>query len=87
MQAQVLDQETRHHHAQAVVHVAALVDLCHGRVDQRVAGAPFAPRGEQGFGGFAVLKSDAVVGGFEGALHHVRVVGHDLVVEIAPNQL
>ena len=86
MQAQVLDQKTRHHHAQAVVHVAALLDLCHGRVHQRVAGAPRAPSREQGFGGFAVLKRDAVVGGLEGALHHVRVVGHDLVVEVAPNQ-
>ena len=54
------------HHAQAVVHVAGLVDLRHRRVDQRVAGAALAPGGESASACRAVLPADAVVLRLEG---------------------
>ncbi len=41
--AQVLGQKTGHHHAQAVVHIARLQQLPHGRIHQGVAGAGCAP--------------------------------------------
>ena len=68
------------------MHVACLVQLGHGRIHQWVAGAAFAPRRKQCIGMFAVVPFDGVVGGLERAGHHVRVVGHDLVVKIPPDQ-
>ena len=44
IQAKVLHQKAARHHAQTVVHVACLVELSHGRINNRVAGFPFAPR-------------------------------------------
>lgn len=45
--AEIFHQKAAHHHAQAVVHVAGLVDLGHGRIHQRVASASLAPGFEQ----------------------------------------
>jgi CheY-like chemotaxis protein len=86
VQAQVLDQETGHHHAKPVVHVAAAVDLVHGSVHQRIAGTALAPRGKQLVRMLAVLPLDAVVVGLEGVAYHMGVVVKDLVVEVAPDQ-
>ena len=85
--SEVFHQKAGHHHAQTVVHVARLVDLRHGCVNQRVAGAALAPGSEQGLGVFAVFKLDLVVFGLERLVHHMRVVGQDLVVKVAPDQL
>ncbi|KAF5293243.1 hypothetical protein FQR65_LT20133 [Abscondita terminalis] len=83
---QVLDQEAGRHHAQAVVHIARGVELAHGGIDQRIAGAALAPGGEQRIGLGAGIPLDGVVGGLEAGMHHVRMVGQDLQVEVAPDQ-
>ena len=87
VQPQIFTQETRHHHPQAVVHVPRLVDLRHGRVHQRVAGAALAPGLEQGVCPGAALPLDGVIGRLETAVHHMRVVRQDLEVEVAPDEL
>ena len=85
--AEVFGQERRYHHAQAVVHVASLVELTHRGIDQRIAGAALAPRGEQGIGIGTGVPADRIPLGLERACHHVRVVVQDVKVEIAPDQL
>ena len=84
---QVFHQKAGHHHAQSVVHVARLVDLCHGRIHQRIAGLAVAPCGKPGLRQRPLHPGDGVVLGLERPVHHVRVVGQNLVVEIAPDQL
>ena len=87
IEPQVFGQKTGHHHAQAVVHVASLVDLRHGRIHQRIARAALAPRGKQFFGLLVMVPFDVVVFGLERTRHHTRMVMQDLVIKIAPNQL
>ncbi len=58
---QIIDQKTRRHHAQAIVHVAGAVQLQHRRVDQRVARAAFAPCGERGIRCRALLPAQRVI--------------------------
>ena len=69
------------------MHVAGLVDLRHGGIDQRVAGAAFAPGGEQGFRVIALLPLNFVVLGFEGIASRVGKVGQNLRIKVAPDQL
>ena len=69
------------------MHVARLVDLRHGRVHQRVAGAAFAPGLEQGGGLVALDPVDAVVLGFEGLHRRVWKVAQNLGIKISPDQL
>ena len=85
--AEVLDEEARRHHAQPVVHVAGLVDLRHRRIDQRIAGAALAPGGEVPRRRACRARSDAVVLGLEARADDVRMVVQDLLVEVAPDQL
>ena len=85
--AEVLGEKARRHHAQPVVHPAGLVDLRHRRVDQRIAGAPLAPGGEGLVGVAAVLEADAVELGLAAGADDVRQVVQDLLVEVAPDQL
>ena len=87
VQAQVLDQKAGRDHAQPVVHIAAGIELAHGGIDQRVAGAAFAPGGKEGVGLGSRLPFDGVIRRLEAALHHIRLVGQDLEVEVAPDQL
>ncbi|MCY1381689.1 hypothetical protein D9M69_696240 [compost metagenome] len=84
--AQILDQKAGRDHAQAVVHIARLVQLRHGRVHQRIAGAPLAPGGKRGIGVRPRFPGDGVVGRFEGAAFHMRVLVQNHGVEIAPDQ-
>ena len=84
--AQILDQEAGRDHAQAVVHVAGLVQLRHRRVHQRITGAPFAPGGKGGVRLGSRFPGDGVVGGLEGAAFHVRVLVQNHGVEVAPDQ-
>ena len=84
--AEVLDQEARGHHAQAVVHVAGLVDLGHRGIDQRVAGASLAPGREQRLGLAAVFPGDRVVRGLVGAVRHMRKVRQNREIKVAPDQ-
>ena len=85
--AQILDQKAGHYHAQAVVHVAGLVQLPHGRVHQRVAGARFAPGLEQFVGVRAVLPGDGVVVGLEAlAMAHMGKVVQHLHIKVTPDQ-
>ncbi len=81
--AQVLGQKAGHHHAQAVVHVAGLPQLAHGRVHQRVAGARLAP-GLPELG--RIVPLHAVIRGPERLRDDVRVVPQDHEVEVAPRQ-
>ncbi len=69
------------------MHVAGGVELAHTGVDQRIAGAPVAPRGEVRLGRLALFPAQAVAVGAVGAGDDVRVVEQHLVVEIAPDQL
>ncbi len=82
--AQVFGQKTRNHHAQAVVHIAGLVDLAHGRVHQRIAGAALAPGGELRR---VVAPLNAVVNRLESRIHHMRMVEQNLKIKVAPHQL
>ncbi len=82
--AQVFGQKTRHHHAQPVVHRAGLVDLAHGRVHQRIAGATFAPGGKLIR---VVAPLNAVVNRLESRIHHMRMVVKNLKIKVAPHQL
>ena len=68
------------------MHVAGLVDLCHGRVDQRIAGATLAPRREQLIGMRPLLPANLVVLGLETRTDDMRVVMQDLLVKIPPDQ-
>ena len=84
--AQVLDQKTARHHAQAVVHIAALVQLGHGRIHQRVAGAPLAPGSKAALRDLALFPNDGVVLGLEAGERHMREVGQYLRIKLAPHQ-
>ena len=85
--SQVFDQKARHHHAQPVVHIAAGVDLAHGGIDQRVAGAALAPCGEECIGFGTRVPFDHVISRLEAAFNDMRVVGQNLKVKVAPDQL
>ena len=79
---QVLGQEGRDGHAGAVVHVAGVVELAHGGVDEGVARRAGAPLLEELV---VVLPLDVGVFGLEGFVHaDVRPVGQDVLVEIPP---
>ena len=41
--AEIFGQKRSNHHAQSVVHPAAMIQLAHRGIDQRVTGAPLAP--------------------------------------------
>ncbi len=81
---QVLGQERGRHHAQAVVHIAGLVELAHRGIDQRVAGTRLAPRLEMarriGPRQRVVLRLEGMPGSDVGA------VPQHLMIEIAPDQ-
>ncbi|MNI73981.1 hypothetical protein D3C73_1300370 [compost metagenome] len=81
---QVLGQEHRHDHAQAVVHPAGFQQLANRRVDDRQAGACLLP-GQQLLGRLAPGQGF----GFraEGAVPRDAGVTHqDVFVELAPQQ-
>ena len=80
----VLGEERGDDHAQAVVHPAGLVELPHGRIHDRKAGLPLAPRGKEIL---PVFPLDRVIFPAERALGDVRKLPKDLLVEVAPGQL
>jgi hypothetical protein len=84
--AQVLHQKAGRDHAQPVVHEAGRVQLRHGRVDQRIAGAAFAPGRKQVLRAIARFPHHGVKGRLERLLRDVRVVEQDHRVEVAPDQ-
>ena len=81
---QMLGEKRRDDHAQAVVHPAGFVELPHRGVDDRVAGAAFAPRRE-----VRLVNRDtlALSPPRERSRCDVRKVSEDLLIEIAPDQL
>ena len=81
--AEVLGQEAGDHHAQAVVHPPAVQQLPHGRIHQRIAGAPLLP-GSEPFR--PVLPDQGIELGLERPLHDVRKTVEDHEIEIAPDQ-
>ncbi|MNN46794.1 hypothetical protein D3C81_1611900 [compost metagenome] len=84
---QILDQEACRHHPQPVVHIAALADLAHRRVHQRIAGGGVAPCLEVALAGLWGDPAQVVVLGVERlAFGHARVVMQDHEVEVAPDQ-
>ena len=66
VEQEVLGEERGDGHAGAVVHVAGCVELAHGGVDERVAGAALGPGVEQLLG---ILPFDVGVFRFEGFVH------------------
>ncbi len=68
------------------MHVAGLVDLGHGGIDQWVAGPAFTPGPKQSLGSGALFPGDGIVRGLEGALRHMREIAQDLRIKIAPDQ-
>ena len=68
------------------MHVAGLVDLGHGRIDQRVACPPFAPSGKQRLRPFTVFPRDRIVFRFKSAAGHMREIRQNREVKIAPDQ-
>ena len=81
--SQVLGQKTGHHHAQAVVHIARLQQLPHGRIYQGVARAGCAP-GLPQVGG--LVPWHVVVFGLEGVGDHLGVVVQNHEIKITPGQ-
>ena len=69
------------------MHVASLVDLCHGRIHQRVAGLALAPGLKQHLCVRAALPLNGIVFGLEGAVCHMGKVGQNRKVKITPHQL
>ena len=84
--SEVFHQKTACHHAQAVVHIAGLIDLGHRGVHQRVAGPPLAPGGKQRIGWLAMFPLDSVVLAPVGTLGHMREVGQNRKIEVSPDQ-
>jgi hypothetical protein len=82
-QASPRRQERSGDHAQTVVHVAALVQLPHRGIHQRIPGAAFAPRLEVPR---RILKRQRVEVAPEGLADHVREVVQDAEVELAPDE-
>ena len=68
------------------MHVTGSVDLRHGGIDQRKAGASIAPCFKQGLCGWAFLPGDLVVRGFERFGRDVGEIAEDLCVKVAPDQ-
>ena len=87
VQPQVLGQEARHHHPQAVVHVARLVNLSHGCIYQWITRSAIAPRSKQGFGIIAMFPLDVVIFSFEGVMRCMRKVSQNLGIKVPPDQL
>ncbi len=82
---QRLRQETRRQQACPVVHPALVPQLAHGRVDDRIAGAPLPPRGDV-LGG-VVLAAPAVVAGAVVPPGRLGARRQHLMVEVPPAQL
>ncbi len=80
---QILHQERRRDHTQAVVHVTGLVELPHRRVDQRIPGAALAPRAPLRL---VVREGERVERRLEGVADDVREVVEDREVEIPPDE-
>ena len=87
VQPQVFHEEAGHHHAQAVMHVARLVDLGHGGIHQRIASAAFTPGGKKRLRVRSFFPLDRVIGRLETAAHHMGVVVENLKVKVPPDQL
>ncbi len=81
---QILGEEARDHHARPVVHPAGRRELAHRGVDEGIAGAAAAPGVEPRV---VVVPHERVVLGLEAAQQHVRMLGEDRVIEVAPDQL
>ena len=84
---EVFGEKRRHHHPQAVVHVTGLIDLGHGGIDQWIACTAFAPSCKQGLAVGTVVPLNLIVLGLEAAFGHMRKVGQNLGVKVAPYQL
>ncbi|GIW70371.1 MAG: hypothetical protein KatS3mg101_1118 [Patescibacteria group bacterium] len=80
---QVFGEKAGGDHADAVVHVACLLQLAHAGVHQRVAGCAIAPALEIPF---VISPLDAVVGGFEGMIDRVGEMPQDHAVEFTPDE-
>jgi hypothetical protein len=85
---EILDQETRHHHAYAVVHPALGEELPHPCIDKRVAGATGSPGLEERIGLLAGVPREVIV---ESHVHRractLGSLVHDVGVELAPRDL
>ena len=80
---QILGQERRRHHAQAIVHIAAARHLPHRRVDQRVTCFPLVPR-PQSLG--PIVPDNGIVGRAKRAFDNMGEAVEDHEIEIAPDQ-
>ena len=81
---QILDQEHRRDHPNAVVHKAGLDELSHAGVDNRITRSSFAPRLELAF---VVTPVKSVVFGVEVGIKDMREVKTNGREKIAPNEL
>ena len=81
--AEILGQERGDDHAQPVVHPAAVLELAHRRINQRIAGPALAPGGQSLR---PVCPLNGVVLRLEGMTGHVRVAVENHEIEIPPDQ-
>ncbi len=84
---EILGQKAGGHHAQAVVHVSALIELRHRGIDQRVASGACAPGIKHSLGVWTGLPLNPIVFGSVGVVDDMRVMPQDHVIKVAPDQL
>ena len=87
VEEEVLRQERRHDHPDAVVHPPLPEELAHSGVDDRVTGPPLRPRRERALrlGPFGPREGVELLA--EAPSRHVRERREDRGVELAPGQL